>query len=92
MTATALKQPTIQPPIYDEHDQDVRREMLRRAQHENHLEGQELNPKHDHLREAYIRGELNADQLVAAIRKAEGIPEWEDTKRRLAAGEKVKGY
>jgi hypothetical protein len=79
-------------PKYDLDEQEERRELMRRAQHSNRLAGIEPNPEHDFIREAIIRGDVDADGGAAMLRAHHNIPDWEDIKRRLAAGEKVKGY
>jgi hypothetical protein len=79
-------------PKYDLDEQEERREIMRRSQHSNRLAGIEPNPEHDYIREAIIRGDVDGDGAIAMIRAHHGILDKEEIKRRLAAGEKVKGY
>ena len=72
--------------------------MLRLAHPENAWKDVPHKPTYDHIVEADIRGDLNGNQAVAMANALDGIPrlaptgpDWEDNKRRLAAGEKVKG-
>ena len=91
MTATTDKiRPA--PAKYDLDEQEERRETMRRAEHDNRLEGIEPNLAHAYIDEAFIRGAVDADGAAAMLRAHYNIPDWEETKRRLAAGEKVKGY
>jgi menaquinone-dependent protoporphyrinogen IX oxidase len=88
--ATAKPQPA--KPRFDPDQQDVRRELLRRAQHSNRLEGAEPNPAYAYIDEAFIRGDVDADGAATMLRAHHNILDWDDIKRRLAAGEKVAGY
>jgi hypothetical protein len=88
---TAVKQPEIRPSV-DSAAQAERREGLRRAQHENWLEGIEPNPAYDHICEAYVRGDITASQMIDRANQQDGIPSREEALRRIRAGEKVPGY
>jgi hypothetical protein len=67
MTATTDKiRPA--PAIFDLDEQEERREIKRRSQHSNRLEGIEPNPEHDFIREAFIRGDVDADGAIAMLR------------------------
>jgi hypothetical protein len=91
MTATTDKiRPA--PAKFDLDEQEERRELLRRAQHSNRLDGIEPNPEHDFIREALIRGDVDADGAIAMLRAHHNIADKDDIMRRLAAGEKVEGY
>jgi Antitoxin VbhA len=92
MSTTALKQPATPEPLYDADDQEARREMLRRAQHENDLEGCPFPARFQPLLDAYIRGDIDGDQYTAQCLELIGVPSREETLRRVRAGEKVPGY
>lgn len=46
-----------------------RREIVRRADHENLLEGQKRDPATDHIFEAFIQGEIEVRDLVPRLKE-----------------------
>lgn len=46
-----------------------RREIVRRANHENLLEGATRDPETDHIFEAFINGEIEVTELVPRLKE-----------------------
>jgi hypothetical protein len=68
----ALPVPIVRPvptalPVLEQAEQDHRREMLRRAERENVIEGASCNPDTQYVREAFIRGDVDHDGAIAML-------------------------
>ncbi len=66
MSRAAARTSHTLPPISAE-EVDRRREIVRRADHENALEGQTRDPATDHIFEAFIHGEIEANEIVPRL-------------------------
>jgi hypothetical protein len=53
--------------VLDPATQSHRREMLRRAERENVIEGASCNPATQYVREAFIRGDVDHDGAIALL-------------------------
>ncbi len=65
--------PMVTRPGLDQAEQDHRREMLRRAERENLIEGASCNPDTQYVREALIRGDVDHDGAIAMLDLHYGI-------------------
>lgn len=68
MSRAAARTSHTLPPISAE-EVDRRRELIRRADHENELEGQTRDPATDHIFEAYIQGKIDLGDVIPLLKE-----------------------
>jgi hypothetical protein len=60
-------------PRLSQADIDARRESLRRSAHESVIEGARPDPATDYIFEAYIRGQIEATDIIGWLDKHYGV-------------------
>ena len=60
-------------PVLSQSEQDERCEAMRRAEYENYLEGGIADPETLHIREIFIRGEVDSKGFVALLDEHYGV-------------------